>query len=110
MSVADKTGEVEIKHRRKRRAMYGISDTIMTMPNAQDTLDQYFLEMRWRCLSLAADLDRVQRAEGSAAVLQSDVRLEKLRKAIGTLLEEGVDRAERVQEIFSDKTPPPKKG
>jgi hypothetical protein len=79
----------------------------MTMPNAKDTLDQYFLEMRWRCLSLAADLDRVQRAEGGPAVLQSDVRLEKLRKAIGTLLEDAVDRAERVQEIFSDKTPSP---
>ena len=76
----------------------------MTMPNAKDTLDQYFLEMRWRCLSLAADLDRVQRAEGGSTVLQSDPRLAILRKAIATLLETAPNRAERVQDIFSDKT------
>jgi hypothetical protein len=80
-----------------------------TMRDAQETLDQYFLEMRWRCLSLAADLDRVQRSEGGSAVLQSDPRLAKLRKAIATLLETAPDRAERVQDIFSDKTPPPKR-
>jgi hypothetical protein len=81
-----------------------------SMRDAQETLDQYFLEMRWRCLSLAADLDRVQRSEGGSAVLQSDPRLAKLRKAIATLLETAPDRAERVQDIFSDKTPPPKRG
>ncbi len=79
------------------------------MSNAQETLEQYFLEMRWRCLSLAADLDRVQRSEGGPAVLQSDPRLAKLRKAIATLLETAPDRAERVQDIFSDKTPAPSK-
>jgi hypothetical protein len=82
---------------------------MIPMPNAQDTLDQYYLEMRWRCLSLAADLDRVQRAPGGPAVLQSDPRLAKLRQAISTLLEDAANRAERVQEIFSDKTPGPRK-
>jgi len=33
------------------------------MRDARQTLDQYFLEMRWRCLSLAADLDRIERAD-----------------------------------------------
>ena len=70
-------------------------------------MDQYYLEMRWRCLSLAADLDRVQRAAEGAAMLQGDPRIAKLRKAIGILLEDAPDRAERVQETFSDKTPPP---
>ena len=77
------------------------------MHNAPELLDQYYLEMRWRCLSLAADLDRVQRAGGGSAVLTNDPRIVKLRKAIAILLEEGGDRAERVQETFSDKTPAP---
>jgi hypothetical protein len=64
--------------------------------------------MRWRCLSLAADLDRIERAAGGAAVLQSDPRLAKLREAIGALTKPGTNRAELVQTIFSDKTPPPR--
>ena len=79
----------------------------MIMRNAQETLDQYYLEMRWRCLSLAADLDRVQRAADGSELLKSDPRIAKLRKAIAILLEERPDRAERVQETFSDKTPGP---
>ena len=79
------------------------------MRDAQQTLEQYFLEMRWRCLSLAADLDRVERAEGGAAALGSDPRLQKLRQAIAVLLEGKGNRAEQVQNIFSDKTPPPKR-
>ena len=86
-----------------------IPDTMTTMRNAQETLDQHYLEMRWRCLSLAADLDRVQRGDGGPAVLQADPRLAKLRKAIATLLEDAPDRAERVQDIFSDHTPGPKR-
>ena len=79
------------------------------MRDAQQTLDQYFLEMRWRCLSLAADLDRVERGTGGSGVLQNDPRLKKLRQAIGVLLEGKGNRAEQVQNIFSDKTPPPQK-
>ena len=87
--------------------MEAIRDRIMAMRNAQETLDAHYLEMRWRCLSLAADLDRVERSEGGSAVLHADPRVVKLRAAIAILLEEGSDRAERVQEIFSDRTPPP---
>ena len=80
----------------------------MYMQDAQQTLDQYFLEMRWRCLSLAADLDRVERAPGGSAVIGSDPRLKKLRDALAILTEGRSNRAEQVQSIFSDKTPPPK--
>ena len=52
------------------------------MRNAKQILDYQFLEMRWRCLSLAADLDRIQRASGGADLLQDDSRLRTLRKAI----------------------------
>jgi len=78
------------------------------MKNAAQTLDHYFMEMRWRCLSLAADLDRIQRSPESNATV-SDPRLAKLREALDVLKSDAPDRAERVQLIFSDKTPPPAK-
>jgi hypothetical protein len=77
------------------------------MRNARQVLDDSFLEMRWRCLSLAADLDRIQRAGGGPNVLERDERLAQLRKAIEVLNSTDPDRAERVQMIFSDMTPPP---
>jgi hypothetical protein len=77
------------------------------MRDAQQTLDQYFFEMRWRCLSLAADLDRVERAPGGPALLKSDPRLAQLREAIGVLTKATGNRAEQVQMVFSDRTPPP---
>ena len=79
------------------------------MRSATETLDQYFLEMRWRCLSLAADLDRIERAEGGKGLLESDARLQKLRDALRFLAERGIssERAAFVQMLFSDKTPPP---
>ncbi len=80
------------------------------MGDSKDILDQQFLEMRWRALSLAADLDRVQRAAGGEKSLREDARMVKLRRAFEVLMAEGsqADRAERVQMIFSDMTPPPK--
>lgn len=78
------------------------------MRDAKETLEQYFLEMRWRCLSLAADLDRIERATGGPAVLETDPRIQKLREAIGILTRPGATRAEQVQTIFSDKTPSPR--
>jgi hypothetical protein len=77
------------------------------MRDAQQTLDQYYFEMRWRCLSLAADLDRVERAVGGPALLKSDPRLAQLREAIGLLTKASGNRAEQVQMVFSDRTPPP---
>jgi hypothetical protein len=68
--------------------------------DAKELLEQYFPEMRWRCLSLAADLDRIQRA-GKL----DDSRLAKLREAIAMLLKDAPNRAEQVQMIFSDSTP-----
>src|SRR3954464_11001241 len=77
------------------------------MRDAKETLEQYFLEMRWRCLSLAADLDRVERAAGGAELMKADPRLVKLREAIRVLQEGSGNRAEQVQLVFSDKTPGP---
>jgi len=77
------------------------------MHDAKQTLERQFPEMRWRCLSLAADLDRIQRATGGDAILSSDPRLQMLRRAIEVLNEPGPDRAERVQMLFSDTSPAP---
>ena len=75
--------------------------------DAKTILDRQFLEMRWRCLSLAADLDRVQRAAGGKELIQSDARLKTLQEAIKLLHDPRPGRAERVQMLFSDVTPAP---
>lgn len=76
------------------------------MRNAAQTLDATFLEMRWRTLSLAADLDRIHRASGGDSAL-TDPRIAKLRQAFEVLLTGKENRAAQVQMIFSDQTPPP---
>ena len=43
--------------------------------SAADVLNEQFMEMRWRALSLAADLDRIERAPGGKALVASDPRL-----------------------------------
>ena len=78
------------------------------MKTAAETLEQYYLEMRWRCLSLAADLDRIDRAGAAGGGdLAADPRLTKLREAFKALIQTEPDRAAKVQMIFSDTTPPP---
>ena len=59
--------------------------------------------------SLAADLDRVERLDGGRELLGGDGRVGKLREALRVLLDGEGERAERVQMIFSDRTPPPGK-
>jgi hypothetical protein len=81
------------------------------MPDAKELIDQQLLEMRWRTLSLAADLDRIARADTGQGTLAQDPRLAKLRKALELLSKPDAppNRAEQVQLIFSDMTPPPAK-
>ena len=79
----------------------------MAMRDAKTTLDLTFLEMRWRALSLAADFDRIQRADGGKQLMATDPRLAKLREALKMLVQNEPGRAERLQMIFSDMTPPP---
>jgi hypothetical protein len=82
---------------------------VRNMRNAKETLDATFLEMRWRALSLAADLDRIERSDGGPRVLSSDPRLSQLRQAFQLLLDGKANRAEQLQLLFSDQTPPPNK-
>ena len=77
------------------------------MLDAQQTLERQFLEMRWRCLSLAADLDRIQRCAGGLELMQHDARLQTLRRAVEVLNQPAGNRAELVQMLFSDQSAPP---
>ncbi len=77
------------------------------MLNAQAVLDRQFHEMRWRALSLAADFDRLQRADNSSATM-TDARVSQLREALQIVAGGEAGRAERVQMLFSDQTPLPK--
>jgi hypothetical protein len=69
----------------------------MTPMPAGRVLDMFFLEARSKLLDLAATLDRLDRGDGAAA----DPRLERIRQALLTLLQQEPGRAERVQQIFS---------
>jgi hypothetical protein len=62
------------------------------------------MEMRWRALSLAADLDRIQRSSGGEEVLRGDVRVGQLREALGLLLKDEGGRAEKLQMILSARS------
>ena len=77
------------------------------MQSGKDLLNHQFLEMRARALALAADLDRIERSEGGPALLEADPRIQKLRRAIKLLLDERGNRAEQIQMLFSDMSPPP---
>lgn len=74
------------------------------MMQSRDLFNQQFLQMRERCLSLAADLDRLARAPGGLAALAADPRLRSWRSAMQVLLDEKPEHARRVLETFSDQT------
>lgn len=70
----------------------------MAEPTATGSmLDREFLNIRCRLLDLAAALDRVERADGSGESSQR----QRIREALALLAGDGVDRAERVQMLFS---------
>lgn len=79
------------------------------MREAKQVLEQQFLEMRWRCLSLAADMDRLARAPGGSELMLNDHRIHLLRRALHIVEVSADARAEKVQMLFSDMTPPPPK-
>jgi hypothetical protein len=73
------------------------------MPNAQNApsvFDRDFLTLRGKIIEVAATLDRIGRATGSA---ESDPRLEQVRRSLDLLArrEPATDRAEQVQLVFS---------
>lgn len=77
------------------------------MLTARQLLDRSYLTIRERILSLAADLDRLQRPADGPSLVQTDPKITEIRQAIAILLETTPGRAQRVQELLSDHTPPP---
>lgn len=75
------------------------------MKSSTEIFSDQFLQMRERCLSLAADFDRLARAPGDMSTIASDPRLTQLRQAIGIVLDTQADKARRVLETMSDHTP-----
>lgn len=71
--------------------------TVMT--DFDRLLGQQFLEMRWRVLSLAADMDRLHRSGPPGP----NPDLDGLRQALAIVASDEPHRAERVQMLFSDR-------
>ena len=71
-----------------------------------DLFNQQFLQMRERCLSLAADMDRLARAAGGMEAISADPRMRALHKALQVVLDDKPEHARRVLESFSDQSSP----
>ena len=71
-----------------------------TAMTAKQVFERHFLEVRGKLLEIAAVLDRVERTDDADA-LEADPRRAKLRQALALLAEPGVDRAEKLQLLFS---------
>ena len=67
---------------------------------AEELLDMYFLDARSQMLETAAILDRIERAEGGAEVM-NDLRLKKLRDVCDILKNGSGNRAEQFLMLFS---------
>jgi hypothetical protein len=65
---------------------------------ASDILDREFLNIRSRLIDLAAALDRIDRAEGSAI---ADPRVKTIQNALLLLAGDKSGRAEQVLRLFS---------
>jgi len=74
------------------------------MPDAKETLERYFLEMRWRCPVAGGRPGRINGQPVARRCLRSDPRLNKLREGDRRANAARANRAEQVQTIFSDKT------
>ena len=69
-------------------------------PSAAEVFEREFLPLRGRIIEVAAVLDRIARAAGS---VDADPRFQQVRQGLDLLArgEPAVDRAERVQMVFS---------
>jgi hypothetical protein len=75
------------------------------MKSSVELFSDQFLQMRERCLSLAADFDRLARSSGGLGTIDADPRLAQLRQAIGIVLDAQPDKDRRVLQTMSDHTP-----
>jgi hypothetical protein len=62
------------------------------------SLDREFLGIRCRLIELAATFDRIDRAGKPA---DGDTRMAQIRRSLEILADDGPNRAERIQMVFS---------
>jgi len=82
---------------------------------AKKVIDLYFMEHRAKLIDIAAFLDRIERAPGSAPVSApgseggggDDFRVAALKRAVGVLIDGKPERAKRILESLSDPTNEP---
>jgi hypothetical protein len=74
-----------------------------TPMTAAQVFDRWFLETRSKLLDVAANLDRIDRADGGPV---NDPRRAGVEEALRVLLGPGPDRAEKIQMIFSREYDP----
>jgi hypothetical protein len=77
----------------------------MTPLPAARVLEQFFLEARCKLLDLAAIIDRMGRGEDAGA-LAKDPRVAKIQKALGVLMSDAPNKAELIQQLFSQEYDP----
>lgn len=65
--------------------------------NSNQIFNREFLEIRAKILEIAASLDRIERAEGNC----DDSRMGLIHEGIELISQDGTDRAEKVQLLFS---------
>ena len=65
--------------------------------NSNQIFNREFLEIRAKILEIAASLDRIERAEVSC----DDSRMGLIQEGIELISQDGADRAEKVQLLFS---------
>lgn len=74
--------------------------------SSAELVDEYFLENRTKILAIAAFLDRLDRAEPSAAA--TDFRMKAFAEALEVLSGRPGNRLERIQLALSDPTEEPR--
>ncbi len=74
---------------------------ITARQSAPEIFDQTFLLLRAKIIEIAANLDRLDRAEAAQAV-RSDPRFAQIQQALDILRSDGFNRAAQIQELFSD--------
>ncbi len=89
----------------REEPLFGTTELTASTPTAPEVLDRVFLEVRCKLLDTAACLDRIERTEGADLALR-DRRMKQIHEAIAILSSAGVDRAERIQMLFSDEYVP----
>ena len=76
-----------------------------SVQSASEVFDQTYLDIRAGVLVLGASLDRIDRSEGGESICD-DARRERIQRGLEILSGPGLNRAEQIQVLFSDRYQP----